>query len=587
MTPWRPSSDIGVALPKTEPRDPRATAGMVSLAPGMTVRRSRRPHPWRALTTVLLLGLVALLAIAPPGVLGAPRKAWTPPGCAEHGAWITLEGTKVVELRWAVGGRDPAATAAEGTAWLSGLASNPLVTPESVVVRDGDVYSYIGIEPPNGDLFQRLLSLDDRAGECFGVSRATLALRYRDQVRAAIRAYRQEHSLSSWLTGSALAALVLTIYLIWIRWQSRLKQRLARAIQTRKSLRISGLGLAGNQLLEEAQVGGLLQGLLTVAHWALLVVVSYLLVPMLLGFFPPTKVMAAGLRSQLLAVVQAGLAQVVAAIPNLLTILLILAITVGTVRLSQGLFRAMGRGRLRFSWFYPEWAEPTARIATALIVLAGCVIAFPYVPGSTSKVFQGAGLFLGVLAALGSSAIATNVISGLMLIYTRAFQEGDRVEIGGVVGVVQERALLVTRLRTPRNELVSVPNATVIATSVTNFSFSRREIAQPVALATTVTIGYDVPWRQVHALLLSAARSVDGISDELAPFVLQTSLNDFHISYELTVFVREVERYRETLSQLLAAVQDAFAAAEVEILSPGYHAIRNGNASTVPKPLQT
>ena len=197
--------------------------------------------------------------------------------------------------------------------------------------------------------------------------------------------------------------------------------------------------------------------------------------------------------------------------------------------------------------------------------------------------FQGAGLFIGALAALGSSAVASNIISGLMLIYTRAFRKGDRVEINGVVGVVQDRALLVTRVQTPRNELVSIPNATVIGASVVNFSFSRREIRQPVALATTITIGYDVPWRQVHELMLGAARSVAGITDEIAPFVLQTSLNDFHISYELTAFVRAPDSYRQTLSEVLAALQDQFAAADVEILSPGYHAIRNGNASTVPK----
>jgi small-conductance mechanosensitive channel len=171
------------------------------------------------------------------------------------------------------------------------------------------------------------------------------------------------------------------------------------------------------------------------------------------------------------------------------------------------------------------------------------------------------------------------------LIYTRAFRVGDRVEINGVIGVVQERALLVTRLKTPRNELVSIPNATVIGASVVNFSFSRREIQQPVALATTITIGYDAPWRQVHALMLSAARSVAGITDEVEPFVLQTSLNDFHISYELNAFVRDPATYRETLSAVLAALQDEFAAAGVEILSPGYHAIRNGNRSTLPPPL--
>jgi small-conductance mechanosensitive channel len=123
----------------------------------------------------------------------------------------------------------------------------------------------------------------------------------------------------------------------------------------------------------------------------------------------------------------------------------------------------------------------------------------------------------------------------------------------------------------------------VIASSIVNFSFSRREIHQPVALATTITIGYDVPWRQVHALMLAAARTVPGITDETEPFVLQTALNDFHISYELNAFVRDVGTYRQSLSDLLAAIQDQFAAADVEILSPGYHAIRNGNRSTVPK----
>jgi small-conductance mechanosensitive channel len=274
---------------------------------------------------------------------------------------------------------------------------------------------------------------------------------------------------------------------------------------------------------------------------------------------------------------------VVQAIPNLLSIAVILAITILVIRISNAWFQAVDRGRVRIPGFYQEWALPTARLVAILLSLAGLAAAFPYIPGSGSKVFQGAGLFIGALAALGSSAVASNIISGLMLIYTRAFRKGDRVEINGVVGVVQDRALLVTRVQTPRNELVSIPNATVIGASVVNFSFSRREIRQPVALATTITIGYDVPWRQVHALMLGAARSVEGITDEIAPFVLQTSLNDFHISYELTAFVRDPATYRQTLSALLAALQDQFAAADVEILSPGYHAIRNGNRSTVPK----
>jgi len=221
----------------------------------------------------------------------------------------------------------------------------------------------------------------------------------------------------------------------------------------------------------------------------------------------------------------------------------------------------------------------------ATVLLAGLVVAFPYIPGSSSRAFQGAGLFVGLLAALGSSAVATNVISGVMLIYTRAFQEGDRVEINGVTGVVQDRNLLVTRIQTPRNELVSLPNASVISSPILNFSFARRETLPPVAIATTITIGYDVPWRQVHALMLAAARAVPGIATDPAPQVLQTALNDFHISYELNAGLSEVGRYRETLSELLASLQDRFAEAGVEILSPAYQSNREASASTVP-PLQ-
>jgi small-conductance mechanosensitive channel len=261
---------------------------------------------------------------------------------------------------------------------------------------------------------------------------------------------------------------------------------------------------------------------------------------------------------------------------------LILYLTRLAMKGCRAWFAAIERGQLVFPGFYREWALPTGRLVSGAILLAGLVTAYPYIPGSGSRAFQGAGLFVGLLAALGSSAVATNVISGLMLIYTRAFQEGDRIEINGVLGVVQDRDLLVTRIVTPRHEVVSLPNASVIASPILNYSFSLREGAQPVAVATTVTIGYDVPWRQVHSLLLAAARSVAGIATEPAAYVLQTSLNDFHISYELNVSVANVLCYRETLSDLLGAIQDQFAAADVEILSPAYHAIRNGNPSTVP-----
>jgi small-conductance mechanosensitive channel len=275
---------------------------------------------------------------------------------------------------------------------------------------------------------------------------------------------------------------------------------------------------------------------------------------------------------------------VINAIPSLLAVALILALTAVAIRLSNAWFAALARGRLHIPGFYPEWGRPTARIVSLLLLAAGLVTAWPYIPGSRSQAFQGAGIFLGVLAALGSSAAASNVISGLMMIYTRAFREGDRVEIQGVVGVVVDQSLLVTRIQTPLNELVSLPNASVIGAAVRNYSLPARDMSRPVALATGVTIGYDVPWRQVHALLLEAARRTPGLATTPPAVVLQTSLNDYHISYELNAAVENPLTFRETLSALLGAIQDCFAEADVEILSPLYQANRDGNSRTVPPP---
>jgi small-conductance mechanosensitive channel len=539
----------------------------------------------------VLLGLVLAALILPMGfraTLAAPAQA--PPESASPAAerasdgvppsaWITLDGRKVLEVRVAAGAQTPQRVAERGSRVLEELAKNQQLDPEQLVVKEDPPYFVVGVQNRDGS-FQPQLAVDERAARAFALSREELALLYRDQLRGALKQYRSTHSLEAWLMGLGLALVVLLLYVLWWQLQTELNRRLQRWLDARFGA--SGLRWGGNQVLDGEQVRGALQVLRRLGHWTLLLVASYLLIPLLLSFFPPTQAIAEGLRAHILRVMGQLMDGGTNAIPNLLAVALILFLTRLAMQACKAWFATIERGRLVFPGFYREWARPTGRMVSGAILLVGVVTAYPYIPGSGSRAFQGAGLFVGLLAALGSSAVATNVISGLMLIYTRAFQEGDRIEINGVLGVVQDRDLLVTRIVTPRQEVVSLPNASVIASPILNYSFSRREAAQPVAVATTITIGYDVPWRQVHLLLLGAATSVAGISAEPPPFVLQTSLNDFHISYELNAFVGDVLRYREILSDLLGAIQDEFAEAGVEILSPAYHAMRNGNARTVP-----
>ncbi len=374
---------------------------------------------------------------APPDQAASPDAAVAPTAkvngdCLDPPLWVTLDGWKVLEIRAVPGAQNPEGYRQRTVQWIHQLARNAVIQPDQLVLRDQPPYTFIGIER-NGR-FTREVAVEDRAAACFDLTRQELATRYRDSIRTAIARYRKRNTPRAWLEGSAQALLVLGIFILWLRGQLAVNDRLRARIARRESFPLLGRLRLLEQVLDTAQARSVLQYLRMGLHWLVLLLIGYLLIPLLLGFFPPTEGIAEGLRSQILELLAGALAGVAAAIPNLLSILVILAITVLVIRASNAWFKAVDRGQMRIPGFYQEWALPTARLATILIALTGLVLAYPYIPGSNSRAFQGAGLLLGVLAALGSSAVATNIISGLMLIYTRAFRDGDRVDINGTVG---------------------------------------------------------------------------------------------------------------------------------------------------------
>lgn len=214
-----------------------------------------------------------------------------------------------------------------------------------------------------------------------------------------------------------------------------------------------------------------------------------------------------------------------------------------------------------------------------MIALA-LVVAFPYFPGSGSEAFKGISLFMGIIFSFGSTGMVGNVVAGVMITYMRPFQIGDRIAVGDTVGDVVEKSLLVTRLRTIKNVDVTIPNSTLLGAQVQNFSANARD--RGLILHTTVTIGYDAPWRTVHALLIGAAKATPGILEEPAPFVLQTSLDDFYVSYQINAYTKDPARMAGIYSDLHANIQEKFNEGGVEIMSPHYRAARDGNQTTIP-----
>jgi len=208
-------------------------------------------------------------------------------------------------------------------------------------------------------------------------------------------------------------------------------------------------------------------------------------------------------------------------------------------------------------------------------------IAYPYIPGSSSKAVQNISILLGLMLSLGSTGIVGNAIAGIVLTYSRSFKVGDRVRVGDSLGDIVSLGFFATKLRTPRNEEITLPNGQMANQAIVNYSRLAAEAG--LVLHTQVTIGYNVDWRKVHALLIEAAGRVAGIEQAPAPFVLQRSLNDYHITYEICCVTRRSHEQLLLYSQLHQEVQDAFARAGVEILSPMFNNLRDANAPALPK----
>jgi small-conductance mechanosensitive channel len=267
-------------------------------------------------------------------------------------------------------------------------------------------------------------------------------------------------------------------------------------------------------------------------------------------------------------------------LPNFLTIIVILIFIRYLLRILFYFKKEIERGALKIPGFYVDWANPTFQIIRVLILAFTLIIIFPYLPGSDSQIFKGVSVFLGVLFTFGSAGALSNLVAGLVLTYMRAYRIGDRVKIGDTTGDVMEKSLLVTRIKTIKNEIVSIPNSTVMGSHTINFSAEAKE--NGLILHTSVTIGYENPWRQIHDLLIKAALATDLIEKDPAPFVLQTSLDDFYVSYQVNAYTRVSNRQHITYSVLHQNIQDKFNEAGVEIMSAHYKYIRDGNQSTVP-----
>jgi small-conductance mechanosensitive channel len=515
---------------------------------------------------ILVSIVVALLAGVP--VRGADDEAEV------TGAPVYFDQRELFRLHDRVGSITPSERAELISRHIDDLAHNPFRDYRGLTIVEGESWTDLVAER------RIILTLTDLDAQPLGIARRQLAVRYQEIIDQAVREVRERNrSYSRW--QSILMALLNSFILLVVL---NIITRLARFLTNRLEGTFgSGTGTGRFSRLHVVRSGRLqrfLAGPLQLVQLLLICVVLIIYLTLTLGLFPSTRRLASQLEEQIRAAFALLWEMFTGYLPNLFVLLVILLLVWGALKITKVIFEELRRGTVKVAGFDAEWAGFTQKIAAFLIIIIAAVVAFPYLPGAKSPAFQGISIFLGVLLSLSSSSLISNILAGVILTYTGAFRLNDRIRIGEVTGDVIEKRLLVTILRTIKNEDVSIPNSLVINNHIVNYSAQAR--THGLILHTAVTIGYDVPWRQVEELLVAAARTTAGIQATPPPFVLQTGLNDFNVTYELNAYTDLAGEMAVIYSRLHSNIQEQFAAAGVEIMSPGYLAIRDGNARTLP-----
>jgi len=425
-----------------------------------------------------------------------------------------------------------------------------------------------------------IMTVTELDAEAAGVPREELAAEYAAKIQQTIETYRARHTWATLVRAVFRTVVAWAVFalLAWTQWKAGRILRASLEQRFRRRAMESGIGGVNRLLLERGRP--LLMATIR-AMGALTVLFGFSFVlSYTFGLYPQTANISTTLWDYIASVFHAVARALWGYLPSGGFVLVAICAAHYALRVLRFLADAIGRGDLSIRGMHPEMAEPTYQLARLLVLLVALVVVFPYLPGGNSDAFKGISLFVGVLLSLGSSSAVGNVLAGLVLTYMRPYHSGDRVKIADTVGDVVEKSLLVTRVRTIKNVEVVIPNSAILSSQIHNYSALAR--SQGLILNTTVTIGYDSPWRTVHDLLTNAALATDGISHDPAPFVLETSLNDYNVTYELNAYTGRANEIQNIYSRLHEAIQDGFDRAGVEIMSPAYHALRDGNATTIP-----
>ncbi len=426
-----------------------------------------------------------------------------------------------------------------------------------------------------------ILSVTDLDALWQNTERMELAKTYRDIIQKKVNELHETYGLQQKLMGLGWVAIIVAVQwlliwgIVWFlrRWKFRVTRKLLRNI---KSISINNYAL-----LDSHRLGIVIIFLFNLMRFLLILFVILIGVTLMFTVFPETKTFVYTVFGFIWNPLKDILLSIVGYLPKLFKIIVIVVCFHYLLRLIRYFANEIASGRLKINGFYPDLAMPTHTILRILLYSFMFVMIWPLLPSSDSEVFQGVSVFIGVIVSLGSSSIVGNVMAGLVMTYMRPFHIGDFIRFGDTEGEVIEKSLLVTRIRTRKNDIVTIPNSNMMSSQTSNYTFSAQRYG--IIVHTKVTIGYDEPHGKIEALLLQAAENTDGIKRTPKPFVRITALDDFYVEYEINGYTDRAKTLTTVYSALHQQMLDTMHGAGVEIMSPHIEALRHDLPTQIPK----
>ena len=488
---------------------------------------------------------------------------------------VVADGDTLFCISAKIGGQTPAVRASKASQIIEELGRKINLNIDLITVQHEEIMSDIMYE----DL--TILSVTDADARALNTDRETLVEERKEIIVAQLDKMHSEFKIWAILKRILYFTLVVILQYILIRLTNLSFRKSKDWIAGLKDTKLKSISFQNYEILNTDKQVTLLTFAANLLRYALIVIQLIISLPIIFSIFPSTKGFAMVLLGYIMAPIEKIFTGIINYIPNLISIVIIWYAVRSLVKFTHYIAKEVESGNLKLGNFFPEWAMPTYNIIRILLYAFMIAMIYNYLPGSDTGVFQGISVFIGLIISLGSSTMIANLMAGLVITFMRPFKVGDRIKLNDTTGDIIEKTPLVTRVKTPKNEIVTIPNSFVMSSMTVNYSSSANEYG--LILHTDVTFGYEVPWEQVHQLLIESALQTQMILHDPKPFVLQTRLDDWYVVYQINAYTKNPECMAKIFSELHQNIQDKFHAAGIEIMSPHFMGVRNTDTVFIPE----